>query len=237
MGPGRLLHCTVTDKTIIRLVKSGQEICPSCSQPMMFLDHRGRAIKINEAFRIFWNADTEKILQNPGYCLYQDPAFRKAQERKKVQRLFQGESVQFELSDYSLPTQFKVSTATNLQSRRLLVSASPLMEDERLVAVGMFYHVETPAVEIKSQQISRDQSDDFSRSLLHLKHDINNPLLLIIGHAQLMMSKREELPSHVVQRLEKILSSAEKIRKTVVHHGNARDAVRSVMEPEVAEIP
>ena len=60
-----------------------------------------------------------------------------------------------------------------------------------------------------------DQILSLTQSVQELKHEINNPLLLIIGHAQLLMAKSDRLPAEVVRKLEKILGAAEKIRNIV----------------------
>jgi nitrogen-specific signal transduction histidine kinase len=63
-----------------------------------------------------------------------------------------------------------------------------------------------------------DQILSMTESVQELKHGINNPLLLIIGHAQLLMAKSGNLPGEVVRKLEKILGAAEKIRTLVQQH-------------------
>ncbi len=53
------------------------------------------------------------------------------------------------------------------------------------------------------------------RSVKELRHAINNPLLLIIGHTQLLLAKEGTLPAGTRTKLEKILQNAEKIRSIV----------------------
>lgn len=54
-----------------------------------------------------------------------------------------------------------------------------------------------------------------SESIIDLKHEINNPLLLIIGHAQLILSKSDMDDNERSYKLEKILANAERIRRTI----------------------
>lgn len=56
------------------------------------------------------------------------------------------------------------------------------------------------------------------KSVKELRHAINNPLLLIIGHTQLLLRKEPKLTAETRAKLEKILQNAEKIRSIVENY-------------------
>ena len=48
-----------------------------------------------------------------------------------------------------------------------------------------------------------------------LRHEVNNPLTGILGNAELLLAKREQLDSRDVERLETIAELAVRLRDTV----------------------
>jgi len=54
-----------------------------------------------------------------------------------------------------------------------------------------------------------------------LRHEVNNPLTGILGNAELLLSRRDRLPSGAVQRLETIAALAVRLRETVRRLSNA----------------
>jgi signal transduction histidine kinase len=54
-----------------------------------------------------------------------------------------------------------------------------------------------------------------------LRHEVNNPLTGILGNAELLLSRRDHLPSAAVQRLETIAALAVRLRETVRRLSNA----------------
>jgi signal transduction histidine kinase len=54
-----------------------------------------------------------------------------------------------------------------------------------------------------------------------LRHEVNNPLTGILGNAELLLSRRDRLPSAAVQRLETIAALAVRLRETVRRLSNA----------------
>ncbi|HEX7344236.1 MAG TPA: histidine kinase dimerization/phospho-acceptor domain-containing protein, partial [bacterium] len=67
------------------------------------------------------------------------------------------------------------------------------------------------------------------------KHEISNPLLLIIGHAQLLLAKSDRLPAEAVKKLEKILNNAEKIRGLLQERQEMADLLQVSDEYNVIE--
>jgi len=54
-----------------------------------------------------------------------------------------------------------------------------------------------------------------------LRHEVNNPLTGILGNAELLLSRRDRLPTAAVQRLETIAALAVRLRETVRRLSNA----------------
>lgn len=54
-----------------------------------------------------------------------------------------------------------------------------------------------------------------------LRHEVNNPLTGILGNAELLLARREQLPSTAVQRLKTIAELAVRLRETVRRLSNA----------------
>lgn len=48
-----------------------------------------------------------------------------------------------------------------------------------------------------------------------LRHEVNNPLTGILGNAEMVLAKRDQLPSSVIERLETIAHLAVRLRETV----------------------
>jgi signal transduction histidine kinase len=48
-----------------------------------------------------------------------------------------------------------------------------------------------------------------------LRHEVNNPLTGILGNAEMLLAKRDQLPSSAIERLETIAQLAVRLRETV----------------------
>jgi signal transduction histidine kinase len=57
-----------------------------------------------------------------------------------------------------------------------------------------------------------------------LRHEVNNPLTGILGNAELLLARREQLPSFAVARLETIAELAIRLRETVRRFSNTLSA-------------
>ncbi len=70
-------------------------------------------------------------------------------------------------------------------------------------------------------QFPRDEfSGDFGEIL---RHEVNNPLTGILGNTELLLARRDRLPSAAVERLETIAELAVRLRETVRRLSNAWD--------------
>lgn len=54
-----------------------------------------------------------------------------------------------------------------------------------------------------------------------LRHEVNNPLTGILGNAEMVLAKRDQLPSSIIERLETIAHLAVRLRETVRHLSSA----------------
>jgi len=57
-----------------------------------------------------------------------------------------------------------------------------------------------------------------------LRHEVNNPLTGILGNAEMVLAKRDQLPSSVIERLETIANLAVRLRETVRRLSSAPQA-------------
>ena len=56
------------------------------------------------------------------------------------------------------------------------------------------------------------EGEDFGEVL---RHEVNNPLTGILGNAELLLARRESLPTAAVERLETIAELAVRLRETI----------------------
>jgi signal transduction histidine kinase len=57
-----------------------------------------------------------------------------------------------------------------------------------------------------------------------LRHELNNPLTGILGNAEMVLARRDQLPSSVIERLETIANLAVRLRETVRRLSSAPQA-------------
>jgi nitrogen-specific signal transduction histidine kinase len=91
---------------------------------------------------------------------------------------------------------------------------------------------ESADAKISALERQCEQLKALAESAVDLNHEINNPLLLIIGHAQLLIAKSDRLPAEVTRKLEKILAAAEKIRTNIQRH---QEMTGALLEEESGE--
>jgi len=63
-----------------------------------------------------------------------------------------------------------------------------------------------------AESFDRDPPEDFGELL---RHEVNNPLTGILGNAELLLARRDQLPPAAVERLETIAELAVRLRETV----------------------
>lgn len=66
-----------------------------------------------------------------------------------------------------------------------------------------------------ARRYSVDGQDGWSDFGEMLRHEVNNPLTGILGNAEMVLAKRDQLPSSVIERLETIAHLAVRLRETV----------------------
>jgi signal transduction histidine kinase len=66
-----------------------------------------------------------------------------------------------------------------------------------------------------------DTPEDFGEIL---RHEMNNPLTGILGNAELLLARREDLPVAAVRRLETIADLAMRLRETIRRLSSAWEA-------------
>jgi hypothetical protein len=210
------LHC-LEYSVLKNLSPEHIELCEHCALPLIILDRTGRALKYNSAFEERWNIHPERFLDIPGYNVFEDPVFGASGFTDLIELSLNGESAEFEFEEYTFPPNLQIENLKSRSAYNLRINVSPLMRDDQVEGICMFYASEDKPEEGKCYS----ESSPMNRlvgSAVDLKHEINNPLLLVTGNAQLMLAKKEELPPHMVKNLKKILRGAEKINKILDEH-------------------
>ena len=193
------------------------ELCEHCALPLIILDRSGRALKCNSAFAERWHISPERFLGVPGYNVFEDPVLGASGFSDLIELAINGETAEFEFEEYTLPPNLQIENLKSKSAYNLHIKVFPLKRDDLVEAICMFYASEDKAVAGQSYS----ESSPMNRlvgSAVDLKHEINNPLLLISGNAQLMLTRKKELPPHMVKKLKKILRGAEKINKILDEH-------------------
>ena len=210
-------------------------ICHYCTLPLAVLNPTGEILKLNDAFKLYWDVDPEKVLQNPGYNIFDDPGFRSQKLRNGLESAFEGNVVMLDLKTYNFPESFRFKGVKKTRPRPVSICLAPVLREDRLKAVYLFYHDDFHSCNVKNLERQCQQLAAFVGSVSDLKHEINNPLLLIIGNAQLLLAKSGEVPEEAAQKVEKILRGAEKIRQILEEYENVVSAICLEEEPEPVE--
>jgi nitrogen-specific signal transduction histidine kinase len=211
MVPGLFPHCSVVSLPRGQGAQ-GNHYCEHCSVPLMVLDVEGNALEVNEAFKLMWDINPERLLSNQGYCIHRDPLFQDSELCNRFQEVLTGKTIQAEIQNYRFPSEFSIPQRKQFRKRKLFISVIPCCHEGRVKSVMMIYHQLSPIQDVKKLRLDCSQLASIANSVNDLKHDLNNPLLLIIGNAQLILSKSQCLPQDVVDKLGKILNAADRIK-------------------------
>lgn len=209
------------------------KLCQYSTLPVLILDSQGYALKINRAFQAYWNADPARILGSSGYNVFEDANLCQRGMAERLREALLGFPVQFEPTDYRFPAQYCRREAGVSTPRTLTIFAIPIPDPGGANTLALCYYDETISANLSTLERRCEQLKTLAESVVDLKHEINNPLLLIIGHAQLLMAKSDKLPTDAVHKLEKILAAAEKIRTIIQQH---REMSGTLLEGEEAEV-
>ena len=71
-------------------------------------------------------------------------------------------------------------------------------------------------VELQEDQIKSERLKAITQTAVTINHEVNTPLSVVLGYAQLLLSRKEELPQDTIDKLKKIEQSALRI-KEVTH--------------------
>jgi nitrogen-specific signal transduction histidine kinase len=184
--------------------------CPTCQLPRLVLDIQGKAIKWDTKSRSRFKMHEELKESCEVRDLFKVFGANSPEYSNAFEEAFHGRRVRLELCRSDLPDGDILHQTE--KSNLLLI---PLKYEETVIAVGLVYYSEIEA----QNGFHSGSADRFIKELIQsvaeIKHDLNNPILLIMGNAQLILAKPEELSSDVRRKLQKILSSAERIRETL----------------------
>jgi signal transduction histidine kinase len=80
----------------------------------------------------------------------------------------------------------------------------------------------------QTARVNSARVDAVKQTVIALNHEINNPLTVVLGNAELLLMKGEQLPEEVKLRLESIVQAGLKIRDAVVKMSHVTDAKSTI---------
>ncbi|MFH1862525.1 MAG: hypothetical protein ABH878_06885 [bacterium] len=178
---------------------------------VLILDQSGKAIFVNQAFTTAWEVDKSVILEQPGYNIFDDPLFQNEDIRNELKLAFQGNPLSLRIHNYHLLNGFSTIKQETTKSKSVLFTCIPCAFQGKQ-AYLVVIHTDESLIDLEEEySLILSRIEVLQKSFGLLKHKINNPLQVIIGHAQILLTKHSDLPVGVIQRIEKILNNAERI--------------------------
>ncbi|TKJ38396.1 hypothetical protein CEE37_12820 [candidate division LCP-89 bacterium B3_LCP] len=233
MNASTFQHCPLVNN--IRDFENDREPCTHCSIPFMILDSQGTVRKVNHAFIDLWKISDNDTVEESEYNIFDDPILNSGNNAKLIKQASAGKTVELKMPDYSLPASFGSSTDNRIELHQVKIFIMGVMVKRSLGGMLLSYSCESQSPDVLQPEREGLGLDALVRSFCDFKHQINNPLLLIIGHAQLLMTKCENLSEENAYKLEKILSASEKIRMHLNERENELNSIYSKTAPELSE--
>ncbi len=69
----------------------------------------------------------------------------------------------------------------------------------------------------RANGVRAQRADAVEQTIVMLHHEINNPLTVVLGNAELILMKSDHLPAETIARLEKIVQAGLKIKNAVTN--------------------
>jgi len=201
-------------------------LCQFSTLPSIILNSDGFILQHNRAFGDYWNIDTAKLIGPNKYNIFNDPFFRRKDRRSALQKAFSKTPAKFDASGYQFPADYCLPGSQALERQPTSIFTIPCAAEQCDAAVAVYYQTEAAAL-LGDNGDPCEKVASLTAALSDLRHEISNPLLLIIGHAQLLLAKSDRLPSESVKKLEKILNNAEKIRGLLLERQEMADLLRA----------
>lgn len=203
--------CLSCNRLFVRSRRTPGDItlCPVCPLPVQLLSPQGEALKANPAFIARYHMDPAEKPPGARYNIFADPFLKPAVYQNKMHHAVKGRKITLHLPAYEFSWAGYQETPPPAEHLSLIIK--PLMRGNTLTALVLIYYSENESPELPTEELPLDLAAVFVRSAADLKHDVNNPLLLITGNAQLMLAHPEELNPGMKRKLEKILEGVEKI--------------------------
>ncbi len=218
-------HC----EHLMKMIAGSPEnfnLCKHCSIPRAIFNADGRSLMANRAFEAFWEMDAERFTEDPGYNILNDEILKVRGVIDSVEEAFAGETVSLEVSEFDFYGSISERTSKHILKKEARVSLAPIFHEGEIKAVSL--------VVISDE--SYDDCRDFERkgrqlcamvdSVVDFRHEVNNPLLLISGNVQLILSKSDDLSPDLKKKLEKVLTNAGRIKEILDQYTAAANALR-----------
>ncbi len=208
-------HCCATCEYLFEVCDGDPgniRFCPHSHLPRLVLDLKGKAIKWDPVFARRFRVDVEKGESGEDYDIFDDLSVNSPECLEPLKDVFQGRRVRLNLPQYRFPQARLSPDDLPAPPEDFHLFLLPLKNEGTMIAVGSVYYGQSEArCGLYSESACR-LIGDLIRSISEIRHDLNNPILLIMGNAQLMLSKSSELSPDSRRKVQKILAGAEKIR-------------------------
>ena len=202
-------------------------LCQFSTLPSIILNSEGVILQHNRPFAEYWNIDASKLLGPNKYNIFNDPFFRRKDRHTSLQKAFSKTPVKFDASGYQFPTEYCLGSHDALERHLTAIFMVPCAFGQCPAAIAVHYQTEASALLGGNGGDPCEKVASLTAALSDMRHEISNPLLLIIGHAQLLLAKSDRLPSEAVKKLEKILNNAEKIRGLLLERQEMGDLLQA----------
>jgi hypothetical protein len=210
-------------------------LCQFSTLPSIILNSEGAIIEHNRAFAEYWKIDPSRLHGPNGYTIFNDPFFRRKDRQAALQKAFHGAPVKFDASGYQFPAGNCRGDSEAFERQLAAIYTVPCPSGMCDASVTVYYQTEASLLLSGNADSPCEKIATLTLVLNDLKHEISNPLLLIIGHAQLLLAKSDRLPAEAVKKLEKILNNAEKIRCLLQERQEMADLLQVSDEYNVIE--
>jgi len=211
-------------------------LCQFSTLPSIILNSEGVILQHNRAFAEYWNIDPAKVLGPNKYNIFNDPFFRRKDRQTALQKALSSTPAKFDASGYQFPTEYSRDGDEAPERQLTAIFIVPCCPGEHSpAAVTIFYQTEASVLLSGGGGDPCEKVATLTITLNDLRHEISNPLLLIIGHAQLLLAKSDRLSAEAVNKLEKILNNAEKIRSLLQERQELGDLLQTSDEYSMME--
>jgi nitrogen-specific signal transduction histidine kinase len=211
--------------TMIAASPENFKLCKYCSVPRAIFHADGRSLMANSAFEAFWEIDAERVKEDSGYNILSDEILNKRGLTDSVRGAFAGETVELEVSEFDFCDNVSEDISKHISKKEAKVSLAPVFHEGEIKAVSLAIIPDESYDDYQDIARKGRQLCAMVDSVVELRHEVNNPLLLITGNVQLILSKSDDLSPNLKGKLEKVLTNAGRIKEILDQYTAATNAL------------